>query len=363
MALHVIILAAGQGKRMFSKHPKVLHELAGKPILHHLLNTVTQINNTTIHVIHGHQGQHVQNVFKAFDVHWIEQKERLGTGHAVLQAMPAIPDNNEVLILAGDTPLVSLNTINELQRNYSPKGLSLVTVKLAKPNGYGRIIRDQKDKVIAIVEEKDATEEQKQIKEINTNIMLAPAYLLKEWLSKVHNDNAQQEYYLTDIIAIAAMEDCDINTSEPEDTFEILGVNNCKQLADIERHYQRQLAEKYMMAGLTLRDPTRFDCRGEIQFGHDVVVDVNVIFEGDVRLGNNCHIGANSILKNVTLGDNVVVLPNCIIEEANIADECQVGPFTRIRPKTTVAKAAKLGNFVEIKKSSIGEGTKISHLS
>ncbi|MBX3708492.1 MAG: bifunctional UDP-N-acetylglucosamine diphosphorylase/glucosamine-1-phosphate N-acetyltransferase GlmU [Gammaproteobacteria bacterium] len=364
MAIQVVILAAGQGKRMHSKRPKVLHHLAGKPLLEHVINIAAVISPAVLPIIVcGHQRAKLLEELTHHHVNWVEQKEQLGTGHALLQAMPHISEDDNVLVLYGDVPLISVQTLKKLIETTPENALGMLTAYLSNPSGYGRIQRDKQQHIIGIVEEKDATEEERAITEINPGIYYLPARYLKKWLPSLKNKNVQQEYYLTDIIWLAVQEKILVHAVQPDKVEEILGVNDRIQLAWLERFYQRQMAEKFMRQGVTLYDPARLDVRGEIQMGRDVSIDVNVILEGRVIIGNECVIGPNTVLRNVELGDRVEVKANTLIDGAVIAADCVIGPFARIRPDTNLARKAHVGNFVEIKKSHIGQESKINHLS
>ena len=361
--LNIIILAAGQGTRMKSALPKVLHKLAHKPLLLHVLDTARQLDAHTVHVVYGHGGEQVKQQLAKENVNWVLQDQQLGTGHAVEQAMPGIPDNETVLILYGDVPLITQETLQRLIGAASGGALGLLTAELPDPTGYGRIIRNEAGQVLRIVEQKDASDEQRQIREINTGMLAMESNRLKQWLTQLENNNAQGEYYLTDIIGMAALEGVAINTVQPHTLAEIEGVNNKLQLAQLERVYQVQQAEKLMLQGVTFRDPQRFDLRGELEVGQDVTIDVNVVFEGHVKLGNGVTIAANNVIKDANLSDNVTVHPNCVIESAQIGKGCDIGPFARIRPDTHLADQVKIGNFVEVKKANIDTGSKVNHLS
>lgn len=364
MAIQVVILAAGQGKRMYSNHPKVLHHLAGKPLLQHVIDTALCISKQPSPiVVSGHQSDILQVALAHHDVRWIEQQEQLGTGHALLQALPLIADDDQVLILYGDVPLISIETLHRLIRATPANAIGILTAKLVNPKGYGRIKRDHAEHIVGIVEEKDASENERAITEINAGIYFVSAAQLKQWLPTLKNNNAQGEYYLTDIIALAVAENKPIHAVHPEAQEEILGVNDRLQLAQLERYYQRSYAEKLLRQGVTLYDPARLDVRGDVRIGRDVSIDVNVILEGRVVIGEGCVIGANTILSNTELGARVTVKANSIIDGAQIAADCIIGPFARIRPGTVLANQTHVGNFVEIKNSSIGEKTKINHLS
>jgi bifunctional UDP-N-acetylglucosamine pyrophosphorylase/glucosamine-1-phosphate N-acetyltransferase len=364
MNLITIILAAGKGTRMCSQLPKVLHKIAHKPLLQHVHDTAAQLENNAIHIVIGHGAELVKKNLADLQVNWVEQTEQLGTGHAVQQVRDQIFDDTIALILYGDVPLLKIETLQNLLSKINEKTLALLTVNLQNPTGYGRIVRDDSGKVLRIVEEKDATETEKKITEGNTGILAVQGTALKKWLSQLGNNNAQGEYYLTDIIALAVADGFEIATSSPENEDEVLGVNDKLQLAHLERVYQLQQAQNLMRQGVTLRDPNRFDLRGSfVEVGQDVEIDVNVIFEGENRLGNNVKIGANCSIKNATIGDDVIILSNCVIENAVVGANSRIGPFARLRPETVLATDTHIGNFVEIKKSVIGQGSKVNHLS
>ncbi|MEO6696916.1 MAG: bifunctional UDP-N-acetylglucosamine diphosphorylase/glucosamine-1-phosphate N-acetyltransferase GlmU [Gammaproteobacteria bacterium] len=363
MSLSVIILAAGQGTRMRSPQPKVLHLLAGKPLLEHAIATALRLAANSIIVVYGHGGDTVPKRLAHLPVQWVEQAQQLGTGHAVSQALPQAAAGDIILVLYGDVPLIAAATLQKLIEQAGQDSLGLLTARLANPQGYGRIVRDKQNKVLRIVEHKDATEAERAISEINTGMMAMPAERLRTWLSKIGNSNSQGEYYLTDIIALAVHDGVAINTVSTDSASEIMGVNTKVQLAELERHYQHAQAERLMLQGVTLRDPARFDLRGELSTGADVVLDINVIIEGRVTLGSRVQIGPNCWIRNAEIGDDVHILPNCVIEDAVIAAGCRIGPFARIRPETRLAEGAHIGNFVEIKKSTVGAHSKINHLS
>ncbi len=363
MSLSVIILAAGQGTRMRSSLPKVLHPIAGKPMLQHVVDTCRSLRADNIFVVYGHGGDQVKTAIEGTEITWVEQAEQLGTGHAVDQASPHIKDDDDVLILYGDVPLIHHDTLYELLKIREPDGVSLLTVDLPDPTGYGRIIRDNEQSVIGIVEQKDATPEQLEVCEVNTGILSARGGDLKRWLSQLTNNNAQGEYYLTDIIGLAAADKRQIVTATPNDATEVEGVNNRLQLAALERAYQLTRARELLEGGVTLIDPHRFDLRGKLIIDPDVTIDVNVIIEGNVTIRTGAVISANCILKDCEIGAGSVIKPNSIIEEAVVGAQCTVGPFARLRPGTQLKDDAHIGNFVEVKKSVIGNGSKANHLA
>lgn len=361
--LSAIILAAGKGTRMFSDMPKVLHTIGGKSMLQHVIDTVKTLETDHIYVVYGHCKELLTQALSEQPVELILQAQQLGTGHAVQQVSSLIQDEENILILYGDTPLISAKTLIKLQENKPENGIALLTVNLPDPTGYGRIVRNSQGEIVAIVEQKDANDSQKQIKEVNTGIMLANGKQLKQWLSNLTNNNAQQEYYLTDVIALAKASGCDIVATQPAAFFEVEGVNNRLQQAALERAYQQQQAQQLMSAGMTLLDPNRFDLRGQLIHGRDVVIDTNVVIEGSVTLGNHVYIGTGCILKNCTLADHTQVSPYSVIEGAELAEYCTVGPFARLRPGSKLDPKAHVGNFVELKKAHLGEGSKAGHLS
>ena len=363
MNLSVIILAAGQGTRMRSKLPKVLHPLGGQSLLGHVIDTARALDAVAIHVVVGHGGDRVRDDLAAFPVKWVEQSRQLGTGHAVAQAAPMIPADHLALVLYGDVPLISADTLRRLIAAAGEGALGLLTAHLVDPSGYGRIIRDAQGDVIAIVEHKDTSIEQRDINEINTGMLAVKADYLQQWVAKLDNNNSQGEYYLTDVIAMAVRDGIAVKTVYPNSNAEILGVNTKAQLAELERVYQLQQAKRLMVEGATLRDPARLDVRGEVTIGHDVSLDINVVCEGKVIIGNDVEIGANTYLRDVVIGDGVVIRPNSVIEEAEIGAGCRIGPFARIRPGTRLAAEVHIGNFVEIKKAVVEAGSKINHLS
>jgi len=360
--LNIVILAAGQGTRMKSRHPKVLHPLGGKPLLAHVIETARSLKPAKIIVVYGHGGEQVPATLDCEDVIWVEQAEQLGTGHAVEQAMPEVDDNSTLLIVYGDVPLLRDSTMAELVR-IGESGFGLLTVNVADPGGYGRIVRDQHGAVAQIVEETDASEHERTIAEVNSGIMCTGAKQLRTWLSQLENNNAQKEYYLTDTIAMAVEAGIAVKTTHPETEEEVAGVNSRSQLAELERYYQWQLAEQLMANGVTLADPARLDIRGEVTSGQDVTLDVNVILLGKVKLGNNVSIGAGCVIRDSEIGDNVAIKPMSVIEESVIESGAMVGPFARLRPGARLAANVHIGNYVEIKNSHIGKGSKVNHLS
>lgn len=361
--LEVIVLAAGKGTRMYSDLPKVLHHVGGQPLLAHVLTTAHQLQADRVHVIYGHGGEQVPTVIQDDSVDWVLQTEQHGTGHAVLQAMPHVEDEAVVLVLYGDVPLIEKATLSDLVVEAAKGALALLAVNLPDPGAYGRIVRNSKGNIERIVEKKDASDAELAIREINTGFLAAPAVKMRHWLSQLSNDNAQGEYYLTDIIAMAVNEGYSVVSQNPATVTEIEGINSKIELARMERQYQSQQAEALMAQGLTLRDPARFDVRGELSIGRDVVIDINVIVEGKVELGDNVSIGPNTILRDCAIGRDTEVLANCVIEQSSVGSHCRVGPFARLRPGARVADNAHIGNFVEIKNSEIGDGSKVNHLA
>ncbi len=364
MTLQTIILAAGQGTRMRSSLPKVLHKIGGKSLLAHAYDLAMQLGDNSVNVIYGHGGNQVLAALGELKTEWTEQKEQLGTGHAVMQVAGWIDDASTVLILYGDVPLLKLETVNKLVGYADKKGMGLLTVDLHDPTGYGRIVRNESGNVVSIVEEKDATQGQRKIREANTGILAVNGELLKGWLNRLTNLNAQSEYYLTDIIALAVADGVYVHTTQPADETEVMGINNRMQLAQIERAYQMRHALALMERGISLLDPARFDLRGEIESnGQDVEIDVNVILEGKIKLGNRVKIGPNVVIKDSQIHDDTEIFANTVIESAIIGQGCRIGPFARIRPESNLGENAHIGNFVEIKKTSVGRGSKINHLS
>lgn len=363
MALTIVVLAAGKGKRMRAGLPKVLHQLAGIPLLEHVVNTARQLHPGQIYVVYGNGGDVVRSEMAHLPVEWVQQKEALGTGHALQQVLPYLNPDDQVLVLYGDVPLISQATLNSLLSNTPKNALGLIVAELENPTGFGRIIRNQTGNIVAIVEEKDASPEQRKIKEINTGILTTTAAHLKEWLPQLSNNNAQNEFYLTDIISIAVQEGFFVGGIKPKDAVEVRGINNLIELATLERHYQYQKACELMLEGVIIVDPYRIDIRGDFSAAPGVCIDINVVIEGKVTIASNSVIGPNVVLKNVQIGENVKIEANSVIDGAYIENGATVGPFARIRPGTHLDKNVRVGNFVEIKNTHVGEASKIPHLS
>lgn len=363
MSLEVVILAAGQGTRMRSALPKVLHPIAGKPMVEQVVDTVRRLNATHLHLVVGHGAEQVRKALAADDVAFVEQLEQLGTGHAVMQALPQLQAASQVLILYGDVPLIKAATLEKLLTHATTTSMGLLTVNLNNPTGYGRIIRDAKQQVTAIVEQKDANAQQLAITEVNTGILAVTSQQLQRWLPQLSNSNSQGEYYLTDIIAMAYAEGTLIETVQPSSTSEVEGVNNRLQLAALERVYQLEQAEALMTAGVTLADPARLDVRGTLNAARDVFIDVGCVFEGTVTLAEGVEIGPYCVIKNARLGAGVKLAAFTHLEDVVLEGNNQVGPFARLRPGTHLEADAKIGNFVETKKVRVGQGAKINHLS
>ena len=369
--LSIVVLAAGQGKRMKSALSKVLHPLAGKPMLAHVLAAAAQLFPDKIYVVYGHGGEAVRAAFMDQPLTWIKQDTQLGTGHAVLEALSQLPSSGITLVLYGDVPLIRASTLAKLVAVAQQHTLAWLTMTVANPEGLGRILRNHnkraddqgKGQVIGIIEDKDATDAERTIHEINTGFLACPTVLLKKWLPQLDNRNAQGEYYLTDILALAVAEGCAVQTLSPHAEFEIAGVNSKEQLAQLERVFQREKAEHLMSAGVLLIDPARLDVRGELMTAEDVTIDVNCIFEGSVHLNARTKIGANCILRNCKIGADTEILPFSFIDGAEIGQHARIGPYARIRPDTTLADGVHIGNFVEIKASIVGTGSKANHLS
>jgi bifunctional UDP-N-acetylglucosamine pyrophosphorylase / glucosamine-1-phosphate N-acetyltransferase len=362
MSLHVVILAAGKGTRMRSSLPKVLHPVAGRPMVSHVIATAHQLGADAIHLVYGHGGELLQQRLDDASVQWVLQAEQLGTGHAVAQATPTIPDEAQVLVLYGDTPLITSATLQKLLAVQPVGGIGLLTVTLANPTGYGRIVREQGE-VVGIIEQKDANAEQLAITEVNTGVLVAPANKLKQWLAALNCQNAQGEYYLTDVIAAAHRDGAAIATAQPAEAAETEGANNRLQLAALERFYQHREADRLMLEGVTLLDPARFDLRGTLVCGEDVIIDTNVIIEGKVELGHRVHIGSGCVLKDCVIADDSIISPYTVIESSKLARATTVGPFARLRPGSVLGEESHVGNFVEIKNTSLGFGSKAGHLS
>ncbi|MDY6451272.1 bifunctional UDP-N-acetylglucosamine diphosphorylase/glucosamine-1-phosphate N-acetyltransferase GlmU [Acinetobacter faecalis] len=362
MSTSVIILAAGKGTRMRSSLPKVLQPLAGRPLLGHVIETAKKLDAKNIITIYGHGGNLVQQAFAHENVQWVEQTEQLGTGHAVKVTLPVLPKNGISLILSGDVPCITQETLEKLLNVSRETGIGLVTLTLPDATGYGRIVREN-GKIQAIVEHKDASSEQHKIKEINTGIYCVSNAKLHEWLPRLSNNNAQGEYYLTDIVAMAIADGLEVASVEPLMPFEVEGVNDRLQLAALEREYQADQAKKLMQQGVHLIDPTRFDLRGSLKVGQDVRIDINVIIEGDCELGNNVEIGAGCIIKNTKIASGTKVQPYSVFDNAVVGEDAQIGPFARLRPGAQLANEVHIGNFVEVKNSSIGLGSKANHFT
>ncbi|KTD51901.1 bifunctional N-acetylglucosamine-1-phosphate uridyltransferase / glucosamine-1-phosphate N-acetyltransferase [Legionella quinlivanii] len=364
MSLHVIILAAGLGKRMYSSTPKVLHKLAGKPMLSWVVEAAQSLKPEAVHIIYGNGGTHVREALSSLEVNWVLQEKQLGTGHAVMQALPFIPEEARVLILSADVPLISSETLGHLIRQSgSFNQLSLLLANLDNPFGLGRILRDENTAIYGIVEEKDASEQQRQIREIYSGICCANAGDLKRWLPMLNSNNAQGEYYLTDIIALAVQEEQMVQSITARDPVEIQGVNTPLQLQQLERIWQQRQAEKLLLAGVSIADASRIDIRGELTCGKDVSIDVNCVFIGKVSLGDGCRIGPNCVIRDSHIGAGSEIFPNSVIEKSELGAECHIGPFARLRPGTELASFCKIGNFVETKNVVFDEHSKASHLS
>ncbi len=361
--LHVVILAAGQGKRMKSRLPKVLHRLAGRTLLEHVVAATRSLTPAETHVVYGYGGAQVREQLQALPVRWVEQPEQRGTGHAVEQALPAIPDEATVLVLSADVPLVVAGTLQSTLDATAEGALALITVEVADASGYGRILRDNDGGVIGIVEDKDASDAERAITEINTGILAAGAASLRAWLARIDENNAQGERYLTDVIALAAGEGVRVRSVAPGDMEEVLGVNDRAQLAHLERYYQRRQAQRLMRDGVTIADPARLDIRGEVEIGRDVYLDVNVVLEGKVTIAEGTRIGPNCVIKSAEIGPYTEIHANTIIEQASVGASCRIGPYARLRPGTALAEDVHIGNFVEVKNSRVDRGSKANHLT
>jgi bifunctional UDP-N-acetylglucosamine pyrophosphorylase/glucosamine-1-phosphate N-acetyltransferase len=359
--LNIVILAAGRGQRMHSDKPKVLHTLAGRPLLQHVLDTAIPLASGVTCVVYGHGGQAVPQAMAKYEADFILQEPQLGTGHAVQQALPLLNEDTITLVLYGDVPLIQPGTLEKML--VVQQALTLLTIPLSNPAGYGRIVRDSAGNVSCIVEEKDATAEQRAIREVNTGILAAPTHLLRSWLSKLRNENAQGEYYLTDIVAMAVAQGVAVHTVQPLHAWEVMGVNSKAQLAELERIWQHEQAHQLLVNGVTLADPARLDVRGKMICGRDVEIDVGCIFEGEVYLANGARIGAYSIIKNTRIGANTYIEPYSHIDQVEIGDNCHIGPYARLRPGSKLHNEVHIGNFVEVKNSEIATSSKANHLS
>jgi bifunctional UDP-N-acetylglucosamine pyrophosphorylase/glucosamine-1-phosphate N-acetyltransferase len=363
MPLSVVILAAGRGKRMKSDLPKVLQPLAGRPMLEHVIRCARELGPAAIHVVYGHGGERVREALAEAPVNWVLQAEQHGTGHAVMQAVPGIPDDHTILILYGDVPLTRPGTLGKLLDRAGETCLAILSVKLTDPAGYGRVLRDTAGRVYRIVEQKDANRKERAVDEVNTGLMAVGARPLKTWLSKLSNDNAQGEYYLTDVVAMAVRDGLQVEAVLAPTAAEVLGVNDKIQLAQVEAEHRRSQAEALMLAGVTVIDPARLDVRGEVEHGRDVQIDVNVILEGRVKLGDRVRIGPNVVIRDCEIGAGTVVNANSFLEQSVVGPDCIIGPFARLRPGASLAAGVHIGNFVEVKNSVIGEGSKVNHLT
>ena len=359
--LNIVILAAGKGTRMYSEKPKVLHTLAGKPLVQHVLDCATKLQPKRICIVYGHGGEAVPKAMKHIAAQFVIQEPQLGTGHAVQQAMQHLDDDSSTLVLYGDVPLIQYSTLHQMQQ--AGRGLVLLTVKLANPIGYGRIIRNAQGDVMGIVEEKDATAEQREIQEVNTGILLVPTNKLRQWLAKLQNNNSQGEYYLTDIVSMAVQHGVEVHTAHPTHEWEIHGINSKAQLAALERTWQIVEAERLLAHGVTLADPARIDVRGKLNCGRDVEIDIGCVFEGDVNLGNNVRVGAYSVIKNSSIATGTDIAPYSHIEASEVGANCHIGPYARLRPGTKLHDEVHIGNFVEIKNSEVATNSKANHLS
>jgi|TARA_B110000240_G_scaffold139251_1_gene154158 bifunctional UDP-N-acetylglucosamine pyrophosphorylase/glucosamine-1-phosphate N-acetyltransferase len=361
--VNFVILAAGKGTRMRSAIPKVLHKVSGRSMLGHVVAAVESLGKAKKIIVTGHGAEQVEQQFKSPTTIFTQQKEQLGTGHAVQMAIPALCSDAVVIVLYGDVPLIRPSTIEKILDVVTDTTMGLLTINLENPQGYGRIVRNGQQEITEIIEQKDASVEQLKITEVNTGVLALRSTQLREWLPKITNNNAQGEYYLTDLVAIARAEGVEVISVNPESATEVEGVNNRIQLSQLERAHQRQLAEVLMESGTSLADPARFDQRGELNAGTDNFIDINCVFEGSVSIGNNVSIGANCHIINSTIGDDVAILPNTIIESSVVGDRAVIGPFARLRPGTELGSDTKVGNFVETKKAVVGKGSKINHLS
>jgi len=361
-ALSVVILAAGKGTRMYSDLPKVLHPIAGKPMVKHVIDTAKQLGARNIHLVYGHGGDLMQQRLAAEPVNWVLQTEQLGTGHAMQQAAPFFADDENIVMLYGDAPLITKGTLEKLIAAKPEKGIALLTVVLDNPTGYGRILRENGN-VVGIVEQKDANAEQLNIQEVNTGVMVSDGASFKKWLTQLDNNNAQGEYYMTDVIALANRDGCQVAAVQAADLMEVEGANNRLQLSALEQYFQQKQARELLLAGVMLLDPVSFKLRGELEHGKDVEIDMNVILNGKVRLGNRVKIGAGCVLTNCDIGDDVEIKPYSVLEDATVGANAAIGPFSRLRPGAELAENTHVGNFVEIKKAQIGKGSKVNHLT
>ena len=361
-ALSVVILAAGKGTRMYSDLPKVLHPIAGKPMVKHVIDTAKQLGARNIHLVYGHGGDLMQQRLANEPVNWVLQTEQLGTGHAMQQAAPFFADDENIVMLYGDAPLITKETLQKLIAAKPENGIALLTVVLDNPTGYGRILRENGN-VVGIVEQKDANAEQLNIHEVNTGVMVSDGASFKKWLTQLDNNNAQGEYYMTDVIALANRDGCQVAAVQAADLMEVEGANNRLQLSALEQYFQQKQARELLLAGVMLLDPTSFKLRGELEHGKDVEIDMNVILNGKVRLGNRVKIGAGCVLTNCDIGDDVEIKPYSVLEDATVGTNAAIGPFSRLRPGAELAENTHVGNFVEIKKAQIGKGSKVNHLT
>ena len=360
--LSVVILAAGKGTRMYSDLPKVLHPIAGKPMVKHVIDTAKQLGAHNIHLVYGHGGDLMQQRLANEPVNWVLQTEQLGTGHAMQQAAPFFADDENILMLYGDAPIITKATLEKLIAAKPDKGIALLTVVLDNPTGYGRILRENGN-VVGIVEQKDANTEQLKIQEVNTGVMVSDGASFKKWLTQLDNNNAQGEYYMTDVIALANRDGCQVTAVQAADLMEVEGANNRLQLTALEQYFQQKQARELLLAGVMLLDPNSFKLRGELTHGKDVEIDMNVILKGKVRLGNRVKIGAGCVITNCDIGDDVEIKPYSVLEDASVGANAAIGPFSRLRPGAELAENTHVGNFVEIKKAQIGKGSKVNHLT